>query len=302
MVGALRDAAWVIPLVVLNVVLGVFAWSHVRGEDVLPDSTARDHQSPGLVSSPSPEPEEASPPVAEVEAPPVTGYAVAVVGDSLLVRAAVSACEPGVTATVEVSEDVGGSFAEYDVPLAVVTKLTATAERGLVVVGADDGCVPAAVRSGDAGVSWEPVEVAEAGWSNATAGRLFGPSGEVTRAGCAVADVSGSSAVNAVALCEDGRLLRTENGGSFWGEQATLPNATGLAFTSSTVGYALVTREDCEAMVRTTTDGGATWRDLACVPAGSPAGLAAEAGGHVVVIEGAQTHRTTDRGLSWQVS
>jgi uncharacterized protein YcgI (DUF1989 family) len=33
-----------------------------------------------------------------------------------------------------------------------------------------------------------------------------------------------------------------------------------------------------------------------------PIMLAAEPGGHVVVVEGEQTHRTTDRGLTWQVS
>lgn len=287
-------------LVVLDVVLVVLAWNHVNGGDPEVADPVTAGSEPSATDTSSGEPPDSQESQAPDEGDAPAAYEAAVVSGEVLARAAVRPCEAGGPATVEISEDGGESFTDVTTPLASVRHVALQSASEMVVVGADGDCEPAARTTDDGGESWDSAPLEAAGWHLVGEGRLFSPAGDLGDIGCAPAAVSGVTEEDAVVLCEGGLVLRTENGGSFWGAQSTLPAAVDVAFVSAADGYALVSRDDCPALVRTTTDGGSTWRDVECLEAEPPVAAAAD-GDAVVVVSADEVVTSVDRGQGWEV-
>lgn len=284
-------------LVVVDVVLAVLAWNHVYSGDVGAGVVEEITDSAEAADGTDPTPTESVPAGDDA----ATAYDAALVADEVVTRAAVRSCEDADgPAVVEVSRDGGASFDAVEVPLAAVRRVQVESADDLVAVGTNGRCEPVARVSGDGGETWEPAPLESAGWSLVGDGQLVSPAGELGDIGCAPAAVSGVTDEDAVVLCDDGGVLRTENGGGFWGRQTTLPFAGDVAFVSASVGYVLVSRGGCDVLVRETTDGGATWRDTQCISAEPPAAVAAD-GDVLVVLTADGAYRSGDRGDNWEV-
>jgi photosystem II stability/assembly factor-like uncharacterized protein len=103
-----------------------------------------------------------------------------------------------------------------------------------------------------------------------------------------------ASSFVAVAGANDGRLIRTDDGGRTWTE-TTPPSTAGLRDIATSDGDTVYTL-DARNSVKRTKDGGSTWDEPVDASALRPRGLVAWTGGHLLIVGSKSLSLSSDSG------
>ncbi|GAB3307444.1 hypothetical protein GCM10027298_28560 [Epidermidibacterium keratini] len=214
-----------------------------------------------------------------------------------VVLARTGSCDSGTPASVQTITP-GGEVTDMPNPPAEVLRVVAN--NGFAfMVGADAACEVVAYSNDDAG-SWISGSAEPSNWWYLPPGGL-GPNLE-SGAGpvyvdCTVVAISVLQVSNILVGCDDGRIRATANRGLTWTDPGSLPGLVDLAFTDPQTGFALAPTDDCAGAVLQTTDGGASWAQLACIDNAQPGALAVS-GSQFAAVVGDKLWRSDD-GATW---
>jgi len=207
-------------------------------------------------------------------------------------------------ATAELSKDGGVSWRATRVPLRALLRVSVTSATNAWVIGLNDRCSPTLARTRDGGRTWVRTN------TRGTWHVLPGPRSRRLHAGDgSVASpcppgaldhlaVAGFSA--AVAVCGDGRLHGTRDGGRSWQRRGRVPRGAQVSFDGGR-GFAAAQSPGCAGVtVLASTDGGRSWRRRGCVKgAMPPAAVAFSDPTRGLLLAGDQSYATKDAGRSW---
>jgi hypothetical protein len=271
-----------------------------------------------VVSTPSPKSTRPTPPPSRGSRPTAKPSATAPSAEPVLVdigagqamaRATVGTCGDGGGA-IELSPDGGRTFRRAALPGADVILRVASTDADdtyVVATGADCAEVTTYVTT-NGGADWEPAEGSEGSWHRLAepGDQIHAPSGNVSVPCEGKATVRGFSTLStyqAYALCTDGAVLATDDGGESWTGRGELDGAGDLDFVTEQTGLAAVTGEgDCAGIaVRATADGGRTWEARACVetPVQGVPDISAD-GDRAYLGVGTAVWFSEDRGATWE--
>jgi photosystem II stability/assembly factor-like uncharacterized protein len=292
--------------VALDLVLVTLSFRHMQAPPTSDDRAASSSASP----TPSPEtPSTAtarpSPARASTGKKPDPGAATAFLGvgdDRTLLRASQGSCAGGTDAAqVAVSDDDGKSFDPTRVPgLTEVLGIRAASATDLTVIGLGSGCKVSRFSSTDGGGSWTRAAGGGSTWHldpAADSDTVASPAGSRT-APCAPVALSTLQESLVRLLCDDGKVLGTDDSGDTWVTLGSLPGAVDIRFTSAGVGVALAKQEGCPAAVMQSVDGGARWTRLGCLPGAEPRAIGSM-GSTIAAQVGDQLYVSSDGGKSW---
>jgi photosystem II stability/assembly factor-like uncharacterized protein len=99
-------------------------------------------------------------------------------------------------------------------------------------------------------------------------------------------------------LCGSGQVLGTQDAGQSWVALGRLDGAVDIRFTSPGVGVGLARESGCPAAVLRTTDGGTSWKRLACLTGRTPRAIGAQ-GDLVAAQVGDRLYSSSDAGVTW---
>lgn len=147
-------------------------------------------------------------------------------------RATTGDCEAG-GATLEFSDDGGASWQEVSSPAATISRVQPLSSGRGFIVGAEDGCGQSEFSTADGGATWVGPRQLVGGWAR----KLDVPSEVLTPQSAAaspcgggpVLDLSRTSAEQAEALCQDGSVMVTNDGGLTWGDSGSAEGAVALS-------------------------------------------------------------------------
>jgi hypothetical protein len=187
-------------------------------------------------------------------------------------RATSGSCGAG-GGKLELSRDGGQTFEKADLPSAeVVLRLAVTNIDEARVVVADKTCETITTFASDNGGSTWFVDEETTTWHKSAkpGASVHAPNGDVDVPcgdGASVLGLSTLGNEQAYALCSDGTVARTDNGGSDWEKQGTAKGAADLDFIDAESGLAVVTgAKGCAGIaVMKTTDSGEEWSETGCV-------------------------------------
>jgi photosystem II stability/assembly factor-like uncharacterized protein len=290
-----------------DVVLVYLAVRHVGGDSApLADVVATPWPTPTKTLPPSPDPKPTAKPR---RTPPSAERVLVDIGAGrAMSRAVVGACGKGGGA-VELSPDGGRTFSRASLPGAdVILRVASTDADDAYVVATDEECADVTTYvTTNGGADWDPVDGSEGSWHRlAKAGdQIHAPSGTVNVPCAGSTTVRGFSTLStyqAYALCTDGMVLATDDGGESWSERGELEGATDLDFVSEGRGLAVVMgRRSCAGIaVLATGDGGESWESRACVETselGMP-DISAD-GDRAYIGLGKRVWYSADRGATW---
>jgi hypothetical protein len=274
-VGRLGVAA-LAGLVVADIILVTLAVGHVRNDKANLTEVNDEPRSTQTAGSQNPTPKSTkptkSPPPQTAALDPAASRIMVDIGQGDAVGRAVSGkCGSG-GGEIELSTDGGETFTKSDLPSAeVVLRLAVTNTDESRVVVADADCEEVTTFSSENGGStWFEEESTTWHKSAKPGASLHAPDGEVDvpcGSGASVLSLSTLGNEQAYALCSDGTVARTEDGGGEWEEQGTAKGAADLDFIDAESGLAVVTGADsCAGIaVMKTTDSGAEWSENGCV-------------------------------------
>ncbi|WP_157181441.1 WD40/YVTN/BNR-like repeat-containing protein [Actinopolymorpha alba] len=266
--------------VVVDVVLVGLALRHVRGDSAalreagstpFPSATAQ----PSGTPTAEPKPTASSGNRPPVPAPDAAASRTMVdIGRGRAVARAVSGiCGKG-GGNVELSLDGGQTFVKSDVPSAAVIIRVASVDAdtaSIVATGTDCRSVTTFTTTNGGG-TWEQADGSDGSWHRLprAAARLHAPTGNADvpcADGQVVTAFSTLSGDQAYALCGDGAVQRTLDGGQSWKERGEVPGAADLDFVDRSTGLAVVTGDpSCAGIaVMKTSDGGTSWKSQTCV-------------------------------------
>lgn len=285
----------VIAFVAVDVALVVLAVRHTQGD---PDSDTV----PTLTSPSTPT---TKPPTTNTTTPnePAPGGAVmlALAQDGSVLRATGGACADGEPATLELATD-GGAFTDVspDQPPTQVLAAAAGSATVLRVVGTDRRCTPVVYRSVDAGETWTQSSDTTGTWHLLPNGgtTVHAPEREVD-VGCTVTSLSPVSESNARALCDDGFVMGTADGGRDWVALGRLEGAVAVAYSTTGDALGLADEGGCPAQVYATSNGGSAWSPTSCL-SGEPAQAISVTNGRAVAQVGGMVFVSTDAGATWR--
>ena len=188
-------------------------------------------------------------------------------------RATVGTCGAG-GATLAISVDGGATWGDVAAPSATVSRIQPLDRDRGFVVGGVEGCAQDQFTTVDGGRTWAGPTALVGGWAR----KLDRPN-EVTTPqspaaepcdGDAVIDLSRTSAEQAEALCSDGGVRVTDDGGVSWRDAGRAPGA--LALANRLEGGVLATYvardgvEGCEGVQVASVTQGADPAEVACIP------------------------------------
>lgn len=231
---------------------------------------------------------------------------LAVNSDKLAWRAAFGPCptEPN----IEVTRDGGRTWQRTAAGLKSVSRLRSYSESAVFAVGGTSKCDARYVATGGPEESWGPNErlLGETWYRlpdepdrvHAPAGQLSNPCGDD------LGDFAGLGDSNAAALCTNGQVRVTQDGGRRWRDLKG--SDTGLAIGADDGVYAVAARRaGCDGIAVTVIDPGARRVDAdkmhcAAVDRVAADQLAVSVRGQVIWLwAGSEVAVSTDRGRSW---
>ena len=223
--------------------------------------------------------------------------------DGSLIKATRGSCQDDVQPVVSVSTDQGRTFSEGAIrEVTEILRVQANAADDLWVVALTGDCEVQTFVTGDRGESWRRTPNADAAWylvDDPTRARIHTPEGTVDTP-CTPTSLSTIDAGALRVLCENDRIIGTDDTGRSWVTLGSLEDAVALRFTSPGDGYAVGPGADCEAAVFQTANGGARWEQIRCFDGGQPRSIAAEA--EVVAAQiGDDLQVSADGGSTWRV-
>jgi hypothetical protein len=186
-------------------------------------------------------------------------------------RTTVGTCAGG-GSSLEITSDGGQTWTEVDAPVGAIARAQPLdAERGFVI-GADSDCDLAQYSTQDTGETWGTAQAIDGGWS-----RRLSPGNEVVTPRLTdarpcgdrdVIDLSRTSAEQAEALCANGEVKVTGDGGSSWSDSGEAPG--GLALSNRLEGGVLSTYvarvdDSCDGVEIVRVIKGEDARQVACV-------------------------------------
>ncbi len=147
-------------------------------------------------------------------------------------RATVGSCADG-GADVEVSTDGGATWTAAKTPVGAIVRVQPLEKGRGFVIGAGPDCTPRQYSTTDSGKTWSTPEPVDGGWARKldTPTEVLAPSQPKARA-CGdqvVFDLSRTSAEQAEALCADGSVKVTTDGGVSWGDSGTASGALAIS-------------------------------------------------------------------------
>ncbi len=223
-------------------------------------------------ASPSPSP-------ADVEVVPLTRVVAAAGDDAVWVADSGTCRRPG---TVWVSSDRGDSWTVEEAP-GQVLRVRAESDVEAFVTGGDGDCELRMWSTTDGGARWGEPSSAEAAWSRVPkAPRTVDTSSGERVAPCAgrseVVDLAPLDAETALALCDDGQVRTTTDGGSDWTDVFGLEGSLALALAPDASAAVLVsTSGRCDGVVATPVRSGELADQGACIESTPRAGAVAAA-------------------------
>ena len=147
-------------------------------------------------------------------------------------RATTGTCGDG-GAELSVTRDGGSSWDEVEVPATTITRVQPLTGGTGFIVGADRGCGQSEFTTDDDGASWIGPRPLVGGWARKLAepNEVVTPDDANSRP-CGdqnVLDLSRISAEQAEALCRDGSVKVTNDGGATWSESGEAEGAVALS-------------------------------------------------------------------------
>ena len=222
--------------------------------------------------------------------------------DGSYIKATRGSCQDDVQPVVSVSTNEGRSLSEGAIPDATeILRVQANGADDLWVVALDRDCEVQMFATGDGGDTWRRTANADAAWylvDDPTRARVHTPEGTVDTP-CTPISLSTIDAGALRLLCENDRIIGTDDTGRSWVTLGSLEDAVAIRFTNAGDGYAVAPGENCDAAVFETANGGARWDQLRCFDQGQPRSIAAESD-LVAVQVGDDLHVSTG-GSNWRV-
>lgn len=147
-------------------------------------------------------------------------------------RATVGSCRDG-GARVELTSDGGRTWQQAQAPASAVSRIQPLGPRRGFVIASDKTCGPSEYATTDGGATWSGPRDPTGGWSRRLDARneVLTPSQLKSRP-CgdqAVLDLSRTSTDQAEALCLDGSVKVTNDGGKTWGDSGQAPGALAIS-------------------------------------------------------------------------
>lgn len=293
-----------VALIILNIFLIPRALERGRGQDI-PAADRQARSQPTRVASESrttePRDEPSEEPDENAQSDDTVldeGTTLMATSGDLVVQAERGSCASETSARIVLSTDGAKTFdpVQLDDPLAAVLALHVT-DDGIQVIGADADCEPITLTSAD-GEQWDAGE-APSDWhltADPEARQVVSPDGDLDTP-CTPTALSVESDAVVRLLCTNGRLLGLS--GSSWAALGNLPGATAIRYPTPAVGFAIAPDGDCENAVLRTDDGGADWRQLACLEGVDAEGAVAGRDGRYIARAGDVTLVTDDGGDTW---
>ncbi|MEO6472532.1 MAG: hypothetical protein ABIR57_11280 [Aeromicrobium sp.] len=244
---------------------------------------------------------ETTPPAA-----PKAANGIAVSAETILLYSSGSCHKPR-SAKLEISSDRGATFDELTLPVDTNGDLLATSiadvaltSKGISLVGRDADCHLTRFVTTDSGQNWVAAK-SVATWL-AYGGKVMTPTGSVVDPGCAAASVWASSRLSVRAVCDDGRIRATENGGQTWSGPGALSGGTAGVFVTVKDGFASGSSADCASRAFHTTDGGAKWAPLGCIDKDKKVSAMAGDSGLLAALIDGTVYASSDAGATWTQS
>lgn len=200
--------------------------------------TASSTRTAALTTSP---PTTSSPPSTTTTTPPARSTEATAVPVARLVsaldaatawRASTGACDRG-GATLEITSDGGQTWTKLRSPARAIARVQPLDATRVFTVGAGPDCTLKQYASSDAGLTWQAPTTISGGWARRLdePTQVLAPKDSAARP-CgdgAVLDLSRTSASEAQALCADGSVVLTRDGGSTWTDSGDAPGAVALS-------------------------------------------------------------------------
>lgn len=235
-------------LVVLNVVLLVALFT--RQPTVAVPAAAPPQASPSVAAEPSgsrsahssPTPSATSNPEPEAEPDPevpVASRLLAVASERVAWRASFGGCDD--EADVEVTTNGGRTWRPTDAGVSAVARLKSYGESSLFLIGADGRCRPSYAWQTRPDAEWQrDAGQADDIWYRLPddPDRVHAPGGRRSvPCSAGLADLAGLGTERAAALCRDGRLRSTDDGGRW---TTVLKDSGGLALNADDADFVIV--------------------------------------------------------------
>jgi hypothetical protein len=213
-----------------------------------------------------------SPPAAAV---PVTRL-VSALDAATAWRATTGSCDAG-GAVVEVTTDGGETWTRLRSPARAVARVQALDENRAFLIAAGADCSLRQYSTNDVGGTWQAPTTVSGGWSRSLDDptSVLAPQQERT-APCGddvVVDLSRTSAAQAEALCGDGSVVVTNDGGVGWSDSGDAPGGVALSnllVDKTLTTYAARIVSDCKGVQVVRVIEGRNASIVACVPVTAP--------------------------------
>ena len=286
--------AGIVVFLLVDVVLVVYLMGQMRADRYQGGGVDLDQ----LSTSPSPE-----------QADPV-GSVSLIQGKGALMRVTAGSCSKEGRPQLEVSTDGGESFDEMAVPVlagseelrppTVRTIMTATAKspEELSVVAGDDDCKPAQYDTSDGGASWEKADKVGIWYLSDAGDEVLTPDGAVDP-GCDANSLSYLGDGDARVTCEGSFIRATADGGKTWTVLGSLDGVRAAVFPDPRLGFAVAPSGECSSASFSSSDGGLTWQEQACIEEKDKFGVLTGNGGRLVTGDADTVLVSEDRGEKW---
>jgi hypothetical protein len=219
-------------------------------------------------------------------------------------RGTAGTCDRG-GSTLETTTDGGATWSEVTPPARALVRVQPLDEKRVFAIGAGADCSLQQYVSPDTGATWDAPTSVAGNWAR----RLDDPTKVVTPKdsgaeacdGAVVLDLSRTASTDAQALCANGDVVETTDGGSTWSAAGSATGSVALANLASGGTYVARISDSCAGVevTRVTADRTTT---LACVKVKTPkpgeVGIAVTTDSGWLVI-GDQTWVSDGRLRSW---
>jgi photosystem II stability/assembly factor-like uncharacterized protein len=207
---------------------------------------------------------------AQTEMPRPLAIVISAIGPEVAWRAEVGSCSKG-GASLETTTDGGKTWDEVKAPAPVITRVQPLeANRGFVVGG--ENCRFGEFTTTDGGQNWDGPQALVGGWARRTdkVNEVITPQQQASRP-CGddpIIDLSRTSAESAEALCQDGAVKVTGDGGKSWLDSGEAPGAFALSNRLESrvlTTYAVMLADGCDGVAIVQVAKGKDATEVACI-------------------------------------